>query len=182
MSNSDLIATCSAFVALLAFVVTIFQLLAAQKHNRLSVRPWLAWNVSRSNADDGCTITYSLRNQGLGPAIVKDRYFSLGGEKFKTEGSVAFMVEECVRQLIGDKFKYRLLRHGLPGCNIPMPVMAEVVIAELFFPGMSDSQIDDMEATLPDLHFHVSFESMYGEKYTFSTNDAGVPVGQGKVR
>ena len=181
MNTADIIATCSGLIASLAFVVTVFHLRATHHHNKLSVRPLLVWNVSRFASSGGCTVTYSLRNHGLGPAIVKDRYLSKDGVRFQPPTATGFEVDAFLQSVISEKVQYRLQRHGLPGIGTAVPSQCEHVIAELFFPDMSPAQLTTMEGTLPELHFHVEYESMYKEKYTFSTlGDAKAPHTTGR--
>ena len=59
----------SAIIAVCALVLTIYQARLARRHNRLSVRPLLSSFVEQVSGPDA-RITFSLVNNGLGPALV----------------------------------------------------------------------------------------------------------------
>lgn len=109
MQTADIIATSSLFVALFALFATISQQRTAHKHNKLSVRPLLTWNVARNTSDDGASITYTLRNQGLGPAVVIDRYFLKDGTRFHSQPPTLDMVPALIELALGNKVQYQLM-------------------------------------------------------------------------
>ncbi len=65
----DIVEICTIVVAVLAFIVTIWQGWETRKHNRLSVKPLIKFGTSHDrNAREAC---YSYKNVGLGTAIIK---------------------------------------------------------------------------------------------------------------
>jgi len=76
MDSSDYIASTSTVIALLALIITIFQLRSARKHNILSVRPLISMHVERDDV-----LKYSFENKGLGPAIVAQATFIIGDNR-----------------------------------------------------------------------------------------------------
>jgi hypothetical protein len=83
--NPQLVA---AFVALLAFMVAISQAGFARAHNRHSVTPWLCFEFQLKqdrNADGEpiIDVTWTLRNAGLGPAIIKTACISKNRGKYE---------------------------------------------------------------------------------------------------
>ena len=168
MTSSDVIATCSVAVALLAFFATTWQAWLAHKHNRLSVRPFLAWHINRDSSSDGATITYSVKNLGLGPAVVKDRYFTKDGARFATPTLATDEVSVFLSSVLENKLRYQLRTFGLPGRGAAIPSQGEVVIGRIHFPGARTEQLDSFEEMAGDVDFHVEYESMYQERFYFS--------------
>ncbi|PLX95576.1 MAG: hypothetical protein C0620_03920 [Desulfuromonas sp.] len=76
MKPETAISLASAFIALLALGVAIWQGIIARKHNRLSVKPILAIDTFLSL--DHETIGIKLRNNGVGPLILKNISFQRG--------------------------------------------------------------------------------------------------------
>jgi hypothetical protein len=76
MINSDYIALCSGFVALLALFVSVWQGYITRKHNILSVRPHV--EITYNSLFDDYSVEIS--NNGLGAAIVKEVVLSFDGK------------------------------------------------------------------------------------------------------
>lgn len=165
MTASDIIATCSAFVASFAFVATAYQAWIARHHNRLSVRPHLVWHIHRRNAPSGAGVIYSVRNLGLGPAVVTDRYFTKDEIRFVPSGQSVDEVPDFLKYVINGKFNYDLKIYGLPGKNSAIPSQEEVVIADIVLPEHSLDQLADLEEVVGQIAFHIDYESLYGERF-----------------
>lgn len=69
MNQSDIISCAAAFISLLALTTTIWQGYISRKHNIMSIKPSLGFEISL--ALKGAPITFKVKNNGLGPAIVK---------------------------------------------------------------------------------------------------------------
>ena len=174
MITADLIATCSVVVAVAAVGATFFQQRATHKHNKLSVRPLLTWHSSRRAENEGTYVTYSLRNHGLGPAVVKDRYFSKDTMRFQPPNLAIDEVTAFIDTVLGNKVRYQLRTYGLPGVEAAIPSQGEIVIGQLFFPGLPAEQLGLVEQLAGEVHFHVHYESMYREPYYL--NSAGTHI------
>jgi len=70
-------------VSLCAITLTVFQASTMRRHTRLSVQPRLGWSVQVE--PDGA-LTYSLVNDGLGPAIITKFDFAVDGEVVGPDG------------------------------------------------------------------------------------------------
>lgn len=168
MNSSDIIAICSAIVALLAFAATAWQGWLAHRHNRLSVRPLLVWHIQREATNDGANITYVLRNLGLGPAVIKDRYFTKDKVPFVTPVDATDEVNAFVSHVLATKINYHLSTFGLPGRGSAISSQGEVIIGRLHFPGVRLEQLSTLEKIAGDIDFFVDYESMYQEQFSFS--------------
>ncbi len=165
MTSSDVIATCSVIVAALAFIATLWQAWLAHKHNRLSVRPLLVWHIARSNNPGSAGITYSVKNLGLGPAVIRDRYFTKDKNRFIVPGLATDEVHAFLESVLGRRVQYRLRGFGLPGKDSAIPSQSEFVIAAIDFPGLPASGLGNVEEMAGDINFHIKYESMYGEPF-----------------
>jgi hypothetical protein len=165
MTSSDVIATCSAIVAALALIATFWQGWLAHRHNRLSVRPLLVWHVARSYSPNSARIAYSVKNLGLGSAIVRDRYFTKDEERFIAPDLKTDEVEAFLRHVLGQKFQYNMKNYGLPGRDAAIASQTEIVIADIEFPTLTASSLADVETIAGNIAFHVKYESMYKEPF-----------------
>lgn len=167
MTSSDIIATCSVLVAVLAFIATAWQAWLAHRHNRLSVRPLLVWHIGRYNGQSSSGITYSVKNLGLGPAIIRDRFFTIDRNRFKPPATSTDEVSTFLESILARGVEYHLKSFGLPGKDAAIPSQAEVVIADINFPALSPSQLGTVEEMAGDIGFHIRYESLYGESFDF---------------
>lgn len=180
-TSSDVIALSSAVIALCAFFATAWQAWLAHKHNRLSVRPWLVWHTEKRNVSAPNTyplfgVVFSVKNQGLGPAVIHERYFTFRGERFFKPDDAVNEVEAFIQHVFGSTLPRRVPRFGLPGAGAAIPAGAEVLIADVEFHGMNERAVTNALDALGEIVFHIKYESIYGEPYNF-TSLHGVRVG-----
>jgi hypothetical protein len=69
MTTETRIALTSAFVSVLALGLTMYEAWATRRHNRLSVKPALSFDLVLD--EEQCALVIRLRNNGLGPAVVR---------------------------------------------------------------------------------------------------------------
>ncbi len=77
MKHENLQSLIAITIATLAVVISIWQGFEQRRHNRLSVKPLLNFETVAHNQ----TKTIRLSNDGLGPAIIKEFYVTMDGEK-----------------------------------------------------------------------------------------------------
>lgn len=181
MTASDYIAICSVFIAMCAVYATYWQTQHSRRHSELSVRPLLCWHKKKKTTDAGCIVTFTVKNLGLGPAIVRKRFFTVGSEKFDVEPDDDGLVETVASKAIGDKFVFRVLQSGTPGEGSALPSSGDFLIAELLFAGMGTNAAEAALRSLPDLDFVVEYESMYKERFRLSALHGNSP-GWGSAR
>lgn len=80
LSSSDYIAISSAFIAFLALGLTIFEGMAARKHNKLSVLPHLMFHSNVKSPSEEFKL--ELFNNGLGPAFISKFIYKFNGRKY----------------------------------------------------------------------------------------------------
>lgn len=152
-------------VASCTLLITFWQGYLTRKHNRLSVRPWLAWNRSYQTLPEGTRITFSLENNGVGPAIVRERYFTKGEVRFSPEAEHAIdgETENFVKSVIPEGVAFHLEQHGLPGPRHALLPGVSMPVAKIFFPERDARDVEKLMRRL-QLGFTVRYESIYGQK------------------
>ena len=165
MTSSDIIALSSAVIAICALFATAWQAWLAYQHNRLSVRPLLVWHIARKNSLVCPGIAFTVRNLGLGPAVIRERYFTKDNQRFLRPDGQTDEVQAFVTHVLGAKIQYQLKQFGLPGKDGAIPSQGEILIAELEFPDLRSSNLELVFQMAGDVAFNLNYESMYGEKY-----------------
>ena len=115
-------------------------------------------------SDLGTTLVFKLQNCGFGPAVVCDRYFTVAGARFSIGPPSIDEVRALASQLLGNRMKYALPQHGLPGVNSALPAGGEFIIATIEFPNANPEVINSVMQTVGELAFVVRYESLYGER------------------
>lgn len=70
-------------IALLAVIVSIWQVSHQRKHDRLSLMPYVSWDVKNS----GDTTTIKIWNKGEGPALITNYTFHINDSTFGSWGA-----------------------------------------------------------------------------------------------
>lgn len=92
------------FIATCAMIVTIWQGWISRKHNKLSVKPHL--DYERHIRKDS-PIILSIKNHGLGPAIIKSIIFNINGKKFN--GTIIELLTEIKASGIGLTYNHEII-------------------------------------------------------------------------
>lgn len=167
MNNLDPTAVAAVVVSFIALFATIWQTLHTQRHSKLSVKPWLDWNISRTLTDDSFEVKFTLSNKGLGPAIVRERYFTKEGNHFKSDRKNRSEIDLLVEQLIPPTLGCKVQSQSLPGLNSPLLPNDQVVIANLVFPANAAQHYEVVEKALLAVGIVVIFEDLYGKREVF---------------
>jgi hypothetical protein len=71
------VAICATVIAVVSLAVSVYEVRATRRHNRISVRPFLELRVGLSQ---GRTAGLQLINAGLGPAVITRTVLTLDGQ------------------------------------------------------------------------------------------------------
>jgi hypothetical protein len=171
LQSSDYIAIASALVALLALGATVWQGFVTRQHNRLSVRPLLVWHVARGTSVAGAELVFIVKNRGIGPALITDRYFTVNNQRFVPSKPQTDEVLEVVHSVLGSKYQYDVRQWGLPGKGAALPAQEEVVVARIAFPAMSHEQLSSLMREIKNIRFFLRYECLYGKPLELKTDD-----------
>ena len=156
--TSELIVSCSsAFIAILALGVAVWQGHLMRRHNRLSLRPHLTFRETIS-ATNNPQFVLELQNNGIGPAIVGDFHILLDGKRetdFEAQTWLALL------DLVG--------LHGQAqgaACGRGEFLAAGQSLRLVKYdsrPNLAD--IGALRKALQRLTVHIKYHSVYGDKY-----------------
>lgn len=154
----------SLIVSICALGLTIQQIKATHKHNRLSVKPLLATTLVKDNFStnqDEWVVTASIRNCGLGPAIIKDFKVLLDGYSIRasTPDELGSSVKRALAADISGSY-FGVLRHGHV-LNVGESFdLAKIVVR---------SPTPKQQQVFEQFHVCVTYESAYGDELTYDS-------------
>lgn len=160
----------SIIVAGLAFGVTWWQAKITREHNKMSVTPMLVSGNHWELSPTALTVSFVVKNAGVGVALVSDRYFTFEGNRFNP-----LQADLTIEELCALAFKkivpYHVANTGLFAEKAKIPPGAELTIAKLVFPNPQTDLREVVIGLTNKIDFHVKYECLYGEKFRFSTRD-----------
>lgn len=163
-------------VALLAFGAAIWQACESRKqaaisreHNKMSVLPILVHHLGWHHTHDGLVVSLTLKNVGVGVALITDRFFTVEGQRFSPERKSS-PVDELVSHIFKRTLKYTIITTEFFGPAARIPPGASFTIVKLLFPDAHPNLREVVEAMISKVTFEVSYESVYRESFKFSTS------------
>lgn len=127
----------------------------------------LVWVRGRTLEKTGITLQFSIKNHGVGPAIVEEQHFKLNGDAIARVVGGDYIRDVAV-QVLGRKYNYVLRRHSLPGIGSAIPAGGECIVAELEFLGISEDVMDAVSKST-GVSFSLRYKSLYGEQQTLTS-------------
>lgn len=161
--------TVESVLAMSALGLTIYQAWLSRQHNRLSVKPHLVWDTQRNWTDAGLTLHLHIKNNGIGPAIIKDIQFFVDKRRFGLRQIDP--VEQVADQLLKGTRNYQVQAQSLPGIGSSMPSQATIEIARIFLPGMKKQNEQAFIELLSRGDIKVKYECLYGRSFTMETTE-----------
>jgi hypothetical protein len=157
--------------ALTALLLTIITIYFSRQHNKLSVKPLMCdgSNIDRVNL----TFEYFFQNKGLGTAkILRFRYFC-NGECVSASGFKKIIKEKtnrlCVESFVNLGEGYAIAKDE----NI------SIITLEFKKGGESEKCfLDVMNFLVSNCKIEIQFESLYGEKDSFSTSLSAIDLNE----
>lgn len=153
--QSDWIALSAILVAVFSLFVTIWESHQSRKHNRLSVKPFLGIGM-----DINEKVEFTLSNQGIGPAVIKEFSVYFNGNLISKNPRVDIYKE----LLEGREGKY--IFH-IPFEGACIKEGESKTLLSVFY---DDSNINNkaIKELSNNFAFKVVYTSIYGEKHTIA--------------
>jgi hypothetical protein len=151
-------------ISLLAFVVAIGSFWVQRKHNRLSVKPHLI--TFTDNEEDKKRVVVWLKNNGIGPALIKSFEFRLDG-KTKSDGS-PYKLDEILNKLLKD-IMCRRKRTQL-GADYAMPANECLALVDIELMSSESLSLADVKKRFECVDLIVQYESFYGTPFVLDTS------------
>lgn len=136
-------------IAVLAVVISIWQVRISQEHNRLSVRPYMDFFYGWATQD---IWQLTLSNEGVGPAIIKEVKFFFKGKEYERWGDVLKAAH---------LYERRTNSYTFTG-DTPFAVQKQVHFLEL--------NTKDLQLNTVGIKVLIHYESIYKEKFQLEIN------------
>jgi len=159
MTTETLISLSAAAISLSAFGVALWQGYVTRKHNRLSVKPMLHFDLGMIGGD----FVLQLKNTGVGPALITNWHVTFSDETIgdnPNQIAINLLDELEVGHLGGTVY--------LPGRKQAMAPGDAYIIMNINDVG-SDHEVESrIRNDVQWLKVTFEYESIYGEKYSVS--------------
>lgn len=172
LTTDNLIAIFGAFIAVLAFGLTIYQAHLTRHHNRVSVRPHLYLHIEADQAgvklENGFSIDLVLGNNGIGPAIIKKISAKKGVQKdgvFFLKDTLCQIVDEVEKKFINENFGKKTLSAKVLGSDQIIAADSKLIIAHISVSPCSEQAGEEYMKGLKSLGILIEYESFYKEKF-----------------
>lgn len=155
----------STIIALCALIFTVWQSRKQRIHDRLSVKPHLDILEQRNHFGSEVSFCLEIKNNGLGPAIIRSHKIYKGSEGTKDYELVEDLEAELNEMLdLNTVYTSELHPNFGLSANTSHPYL--LVKIESNDPEASDQL---RSALYCKYNIEIEYESMYGERFTFST-------------
>lgn len=150
-------------IATLAFYVSAFQTYTTHKHNKKLVTPYLGgyWETNYETS----TYTYTVQNNGLGPAIIKKIRYIVDGQDVVGNGTDP--IESAVNTIIGPLKRDQSIGHFGINEYMPQGEVKEILSFTLHNQNIDIDKI--VEALKARAVLLVDYESIVGQKFDFDS-------------
>ena len=162
MDYNIVISLSVAVIALAALGVSMWQGYIAREHNKLSVKPHLV--INRTVFDE-MLIKYTLRNNGLGPAIIESYEIFVDGKK--CEGECEEKIKSILKNLNIKRIQHRSFT---PSNNQAISINEKLILLEFEKQGLSESNKERLKSSKNSIEFQIKYKSIYGDNFTFQGN------------
>jgi hypothetical protein len=156
-------------VALCAFGVAVYQAYATRRHNRLSVRPHLVVFTERHNDNGKGKFAVTLRNSGLGPAIIRSYGALLHDEPLSTRDGM--VIKNTVSKVIGRDAPHVGFHRLVKGDSVAKD--QEMTLLSIAFACPTPPEYQAVMKSLDRLSAAIEYQSIYGEKFKYDSRTAG---------
>jgi len=158
MTPEIIIAISSIFIALLALFATIWQGLVTRKHNKLTVKPILSFQITLSSHSD--KIGICIINKGVGPLILTESIISKAGKS-------SYLHKKDYIKLF-PLLNNPSFHFGIPARNCSILPNENVWLISCSKHKEQDAFIDLMDSEFKGLNIEIKYKSIYDEKFTES--------------
>lgn len=144
-------------IALLAIYLTMKQIEMSREHNRLSVRPHLTFESCTNNVE-GLIMGVMLKNNGIGPAIIKN-YKLIWMNKTNVEGhvNINMFIKEQLKNVDDAVW-------GVLAPETPIAVNQEIWLFKIELDKKNKTNTAHFSKFLKSLNIVIDYESIYGDK------------------
>lgn len=152
----------AAIIAVCALGVSFYQASATRRHNRLSVRPHLVVSADKSNDNGRAMFVARLKNNGLGPAVVRKYEIFLDGSLFPIGDSG--VVASTVASVLGRPTPH-VAYHRI-GVGDSIAKDQELILLSVGFSCTSQQDYQLAMKAFERITSHIQYESMYGQSFS----------------
>lgn len=155
-------------VAACALYISTKQSSIAREHNRLSVRPHIVVSTEQLFERGEARFIAKMRNNGLGPAVIRDFQAFLNGQRLNTKDydEIARVIAAKVGRTPLKCYNYHLVGGDAYAKD------QEVVLLDVSFPVFLEDAQGALLEPLNAASVRIGYASMYGEAFNYDSAKA----------
>jgi hypothetical protein len=153
----------SGIIALLALIISLWQLSVQRRHNKLSVTPLITFDKIYTPTANGFGIY--IRNAGIGPAVIIDFIIYIDNNKL-TAKHKELWVEAA--KILGINYKLILMQISEPGTGIAAGSRLPILTIEK---RVNERQENEFALAIDRLNIEIIYESIYKTRYNSKLNE-----------
>lgn len=157
-------------IAVCALFLTTYQAAMTRRHNRLTVKPHLTTVMHRHIPPESpsmITVTATLANRGLGPAIIREYEVLIDGKPEKADQHWALF--KPMQRVFNGKLVERGTRIGWIRKGAVLGKDDKFECATLFLDMSDPADLAILEQNINRLQLRIQYESAYGEKFEYDS-------------
>ncbi len=151
-------------ISICALIVSLFSYRATIRHNKKCMQPNLDLMEHSDKNNFDLTIKTSIRNSGLGPAIITKGTITFRGNTYLCSEEAD--IERLINETIPKGIPFTINRQETRASGFMMTPKEEYCIAEITLHGANAPAIQMFQATKKEMKLEVSYTSLYGEQFT----------------
>lgn len=158
----------TAFITAVIALIAAYQVYLSRKHNRLSVKPYITMVfkggiVPREGYPDEYSLTYNMKNNGIGPGIIQDYFIFFNGEKIGSNADPEALTEAIINKI---EFGPNGMRHiGSLSLNPTTPIPSGEIRVLLQIGAVNDSKV--YWEFIRKFEIRYSYEDVYGKIFRY---------------
>lgn len=167
---NNIIASMAMFVALVTSGFTAYHAFLTRQHNRLSVKPNITTWIDEANADGYYTLSCDIKNNGIGPAIIRDYSVFYDGQKIGSNQNRKEL-ETAIEEKIGAQKGIISKSISIFGKDYPFPAGAEHTLLKIQIASHAQFDKNPYQEFVDKFDVNFEYECMYGKKFKHSSKD-----------
>ncbi len=162
-------------ISLMTLVMFIYQTNIMNKQSRLSVTPRIGFNSHLTHLDSLVTFTLSMKNKGIGPAIIRNAEIEYKEQSYSLDIYEVFEKEDLKLLEYGNISQSTTVNPGSTlSSGEAMILFSYEFSLEYLEKVQADLKIQDIE-DFP-INFIVEYTSMYDERWIVRSTEKGGPL------
>ena len=175
INNAEvIIASCSMFISLSATIFIAYQAGLMRRHNMLSVKPLLAFEIFGGRGEKVKSINLKLFNKDLGPAIIKSHKIYFDKKEIADSINIKESRAKVSQALVEGNHDFLSQEKSILPQNTAILPGEERILIGLSIPVLEGTKLREIEELIARFDTEIQYNSIYGKKYKLDTRKLNI--------